>query len=256
MDWQANKDIVGGFLNEGIYSSEKMLAFGKKAWPEFAQHDLTAREYWEAYASSFPDFVFGLYDKAKKEIIARSICIPVRWDGDLSDLPEEGWGWALKNGVENKGKLDPNYLCAIEISIAQEYKGQRLSYFLLEEMAKKAREIGVATLLAPVRPSMKTQFPLIPIDQYIKWPGPGGLPFDPWLRVHSRFGGELIKPCLRSMNFDHPVQDWEEWTEQKFPGVGRYCVEGALEPLEVYDKNGALYGRYTEPNVWIAHQIN
>lgn len=40
----------------------------------------------------------------------------------------------------------------------------------------------------------------------------------------------------------------------KFPGSGRYIVEGALVPVEINTDPGACM--YIEPNVWVVHEIS
>jgi hypothetical protein len=70
---------------------------------------------------------------------------------------------------------------------------------MLEAMAEIATRDGFAGLVAPVRPSWKERYPLVPVERYVAWTNADGLPFDPWLRVHARMGGEVIKPEPRSM---------------------------------------------------------
>src|SRR5258708_31304265 len=40
---------------------------------------------------------------------------------------------------------------------------------------------GLGLLIAPVRPSWKDRYPLIPIAEYAAWRRADGLPFDPWM---------------------------------------------------------------------------
>ena len=73
----------------------------------------------------------------------------------------------------------------------QENRGQ--SRLLLGAMRALAAERGWAQLLAPVRPNWKARYPLTPIQRYAGWTRPDGLPFDPWLRVHARLGGRILR---------------------------------------------------------------
>ena len=105
--------------------------------------------------------------------------------------------------------------------------------------------------MLPVRPNEKQAYPLIPMADYIRWTTPAGLPFDSWLRVHKRLGGETIKICHQSMIIPGTVREWETWTGLKFPGSGRYIVPFALNPIEIdLEKD---QGCYVEPNVWVVH---
>ena len=53
-------------------------------------------------------------------------------------------------------------------------------------MKEIAKSNGIKNVALPVRPTLKWQFPLIPIDEYINWENSEGLPYDPWIRVHKR----------------------------------------------------------------------
>jgi hypothetical protein len=112
---------------------------------------------------------------------------------------------------------------------------------------------GLARLIAPVRPSLKSRYPLTPMDHYIRWKNPNGLPFDPWLRVHARLGAELVKTCHQAMHIAGTVAEWEAWTGMVFPESGPYVVPGALVPVE-FDL-AANSGTYIEPNVWMVHTL-
>ncbi|MCK4461870.1 MAG: hypothetical protein KAW46_08685 [candidate division Zixibacteria bacterium] len=70
------------------------------------------------------------------------------------------------------------------------------------EAVRVMKEIGqsrsLSTMIAPVRPSAKHLYPLTDAARYIEWQTDEGLPFDPWLRVHVRLGGEIVKVCPRA----------------------------------------------------------
>jgi hypothetical protein len=116
-------------------------------------------------------------------------------------------------------------------------------------MRAAAGSHGLRELIAPVRPTRKAEYPLIPIERYLAWRRPDGSHFDPWIRLHERVGGEILAPAPESMVIEAPVEDWEEWTAMPFPGDGDYVVPGMLAPLVV----SAGRGRHVEPNVWLRH---
>ncbi|MEW5796439.1 MAG: hypothetical protein AB1772_08760 [Candidatus Zixiibacteriota bacterium] len=106
-------------------------------------------------------------------------------------------------------------------------------------------------LIAPVRPNRKTKHPHVSIDQYITWTGDNGFPYDPWLRVHAKAGGRIIKPCHTAMRIVGAVAEWESWTGMTCPRSGDYVIPGALVPVRIdVAKNE---GSYIEPNVWMWH---
>ncbi len=106
-------------------------------------------------------------------------------------------------------------------------------------------------LIAPVRPSMKSRYPLIPMADYCRWHNTHGEPFDPWLRVHVRAGGQVVHPCLRAMAVSGTRQQWSAWTGMDFPGDGSYVVPHALVPVTVRGAEGC----YVEPGIWVVHGL-
>ena len=118
-------------------------------------------------------------------------------------------------------RRQPNVLCALQILIAPEYRGQALSSRMIQRMAEIGRAHGLDTLIAPVRPNLKHSYPLTPIERYIEWRRPDGMLLDPWLRTHERLGAEIAKVALESMRIPGTVAQWEEWTELAFPESGR-----------------------------------
>ena len=118
-------------------------------------------------------------------------------------------------------------------------------------MAAAARAHGLDVLVAPVRPSRKDCYPITPIDQYMRWQGDDGLPFDPWMRVHARLGASILRAEPRSMEITHPIANWERWVDMRFPDDGDYVFPGGLAPLSVVAQTGS----YWEPNVWMLHEL-
>ena len=60
-------------------------------------------------------------------------------------------------------------LCAMQIPIAPEYRGQGLSTRMIRRMTEIRRDHGLDTLIAPVRPTLKHLYPLAPLERYISW---------------------------------------------------------------------------------------
>jgi hypothetical protein len=77
--------------------------------------------------------------------------------------------------------------------------------------------------------------------------------FDPWLRVHERLGGTILRPEPHSMTITGTVAEWEGWTGMTFPESGGYWFPAGLAPLAV-DRD-ADRGSYREPNVWMLHAV-
>lgn len=224
------------------------------SWPEFMLHDPVADEYWHELFDRFDEYQFALLDTETNRMAAMGNSLPFRWEKDLSELPEGGWDWVFVQAVEDhKIGREPNIQSAIQVAVHPDYQGQKLSAKMVQAMRAIGGAKAFEYLVAPVRPSQKSEYPLISIDDYITWVTNDGMPFDAWLRVHARIGARIIKPCHEAMTIRGMRAEWEKWTGMKFPQSGRYVISGGLNPMEMNVERDE--GVYMEPNVWMAHPI-
>ena len=219
----------------------------KDVIPEYNNHGDVLNRYWPRLTEELPDFQFHLLDG--DDIVARARSIPVRWDGTLEDLPG-GIDGAIARGFDETGA---NALCALLIAVPGALQGRGVSAVALHGMIEIARRHGLASLIAPVRPSWKERYPLAAIERYAYWTRPDGMPFDPWMRVHARLGAEIVLPEPRSLRITGTVAEWEGWTAMPFPESGDYVFPHGLATLAV-DRD-ADRGGYWEPNVWMRHAV-
>lgn len=227
---------------------------GDASWPEFMMHDSIANEYWHELFDRFGEYQFALWDTETNRMAAMGNSLPFRWDEDIFALPEGGWDWVFVKAVEDhKNGVIPNIQSAIQIAIHPDYQSQGLSSTMVRGMRAIGRAKSFNHLVAPVRPNQKSKYPLISIDDYIKWVNDEGLPFDAWLRVHARLGAKILKPCHEAMTICATRTEWEKWTGLKFPQSGTYFIPGGLNPMEMNIEKDE--GVYVEPNVWMVHEI-
>lgn len=220
-------------------------------WPEFMQQDPIANQYWSRLFTDFSHCQFVLLDGSTAVGTANSI--PVDWDGTDGDLPDEGWDWALSKGMADGDQhRSPRSLVGLQIAIAPSHQGRGLSYRFVQQLRDRTTQQGLDRLIIPVRPTHKHRYPLTPIARYIEWQN-DGLPFDPWLRVHVRAGGRIVKPCNQAMTIRGTVAAWEAWTGLALPDSGNYIIPQALAPLVV--DRPADSATYVEPNVWVEHLV-
>jgi hypothetical protein len=215
-------------------------------FPEFMHHNDPGGKYWGRLYEDFPDFQVALVDG--DELVAEAHAVPVAWDGSLADLPT-GWDEAFVRGMTSE--REPTMLSALAISVRPTRQGEGLSQRMIGVFRDTARGAGLSAVIAPVRPTLKERYPLIPIERYLEWRREDGSHFDPWIRIHERVGGEIVAPAPESMLMRAPVAEWEEWTGMRFPTDGEYIFPGALATLVVEDG----IGTHVEPNVWIRHAV-
>jgi GNAT superfamily N-acetyltransferase len=216
----------------------------RHTFPEYMNHNEPGGRYWGRLYNEYPDFQLGLVDG--DELVAELHSVPTPWDGSAEDLPS-GWDEAFTRAFESDREAD--VLCALAISVRPDQQGRQLSSRMLDGMRRAAVEHGLRELIAPVRPTKKAEYPLVPIERYVEWRREDGSHFDPWIRLHKRVGGTILAAAPQSMVIEAPAAEWEEWCGMRFPQDGDYVVPGMLAPLVV---SGGV-GRHVEPNVWLRH---
>ena len=217
-------------------------------WPEYNGHGDVSGRYFGALIPRFAHLQVLVWDADAERTIARGRTIPFTWDGTLADLPAGIDALGLR-ALEEPGP--PTALSALAAEVATDQQGRGVSSLVIGAMADVARNAGLESLVAPVRPSRKDRYPLIPIEEYATWVREDGLPFDPWMRVHVRQGAATLRPEPRSLQITASVAEWQRWTGMEFPADGQYVFPAGLAPLEVRDS----VGYYWEPNVWMLHRI-
>ena len=217
------------------------------SFPVFMHHNASAPRFWRRLYGEYPAFQLCLLDEERNMLAAEAHAVPVAWDGTIDDLPS-GWDDAFERGMERGAHTA---LSALAIAVDERRRGEGLSSTMLDALRDAAREAGLGALIAPVRPTWKERYPLIPIERYMHWRRDDGQLFDPWLRAHERIGGEVLAAAPESMTIEAPASDWESWTDLPLPEDGTYVLPGALAPLEVLDGIGS----HVEPNVWMVHRL-
>jgi GNAT superfamily N-acetyltransferase len=219
-----------------------------KTFPEYLNHNEPGRNWGRLY-TDFPDFQVGLLDD-DGELVAEAHAIPVPWDGTIGGLPS-GWDEGFEAGMAMEEPATA--LMAVAISVEPSRQGTRLSSRMIETFRDNARAAGLSKgVIAPVRPTLKQRYPLIPIETYMTWRRPDGSHFDPWVRVHEVVGGEILAAAPRSMVVRGIAAEWEEWTGMAFPADGEYVFPGCLASVTFVDG----VGTHVEPNIWLRHKIS
>src|SRR5262245_24883731 len=231
-------------------SQPHIASLQTKLWPEFLYHDAVLEVLFGRVIEEYAQFQFYAWDDQREEVVGVGNAIPATWDGEAGSLPDRGIDAVVEARFADVPETS-NVLCALQIMIAPEYRGQALSSRMIQRMAEIGRSHGLDTLIAPVRPNLKHSYPLTPIERYIEWRRPDGALLDPWLRTHERLGADIAKVAPESMRISGTVTQWEEWTELTFPETGSYVVPGALAPVEIDRERDE--GLYVEPNVWMVH---
>jgi hypothetical protein len=214
---------------------------------EFMHHDPITDLHWPKLREELPELQLVLYDDERDLVVGRGQTIPAstgdRLPGGVDDLLERYFG--------DRARDDPDVLSALVAIVDRRRQGEGLSALLIEGMRRVAAAAGLASLIAPVRPTRKQEYPLIPFERYVGWIREDGLPWDPGIRLHVRLGAEVLEVCPASMRIEGTLADWEGWTGLTFPDDGDYVVPGGLVPVRFAGGTGV----YVEPNLWMRHPV-
>ena len=225
----------------------------EQVWPEYNLYGDTLNQYWGQLYDVFPEWQFVLYDPGDQTVLAEGHTIPLAWDGTDPGLgPGIDATITAAFGLQAAGGQS-TAVSALAAEIVPRHQGRGLSGVVLTAMAGLARGAGLGHLIAPVRPSHKDRYPTIPIERYARWTRPDGLPFDPWVRVHTRLGARVGPAIPRSMHITGTVGEWESWTRMQFPETGDYVFPAGLATVHI-DRDHDT-GEYWEPNIWVIHQV-
>jgi GNAT superfamily N-acetyltransferase len=214
------------------------------------QHDAMVEQHWPRLYSDFLNFQFAAF--SEEVFVGVGNIVPIHWKSEFSHLPPRGLDWALAKAVgDYKMGLSPNLLVGVQILINPDLRNRGLSYKFIEAMKRLARTYGIEHIALPVRPTLKHEYPLVPMEEYIRWTNDQGDSFDPWIRVHIKAGGTMVSVCPESMTIQGKVNEWQQWTGLSFQSSGLYTIKQALSPVHI-DLEEDL-GEYIEPNVWFIH---
>lgn len=222
-------------------------------WPVFMGQDKLANALFHQVASTFPEHCV-VATTEDGTLVARGRSIPFAADGPGRELyPEGGWDSVLLWGFsDHQQGREPTAVSALDIVVDSAHLGQGLSKAVLAGMRDAVRKSG-RNFVAPVRPTEKHRWPLAPTSEYAVRIRHDGLPDDPWLRVHVRAGGTIVKVAPASMVMTGSLAQWRAWTGLPFDRDGDVEVPEALVPVHCDLTHD--YAVYVEPNVWVHHDL-
>jgi GNAT superfamily N-acetyltransferase len=227
-------------------------AFQPPFWPEFLLHDPAASFYFAApFFDRYIDYAFAVVESGV--VVGRAFSVPFAFNIEgRHELPDGGWDEVIRWAHEDQllGRR-ATAVSALEISILPHARGRGFSRAILEAVRQNTRELGFSDLYAPVRPTEKARQPIMALRDYVAATRSDGLPQDPWLRVHVRAGGTIVKIAPCAMTVSATLAEWTAWTGLRFESSGLVIIDGGLAPLRVCVEKGQ--GVYVEPGVWIHH---
>ncbi|GIJ43723.1 hypothetical protein Val02_06090 [Virgisporangium aliadipatigenens] len=221
----------------------------KERWPEFIFHDEVPKKYMDRVEQHFRHFDIMVLDGGS--VVAGGWGVPIPWDGTAEDLPS-GYDGALVRAVEaHEAAVPATTLAFMAAAVGASHDKRGLATAVLQELTRRARNAGLAHIVAPLRPTWKHRYPMVPMDEYTTWTRSDGLSIDPWIRTHQRMGARVLGTAPRSMVIEGTVAEWESWTGMIFPVTREYVVPDALNLVRIDRELDR--GTYVEENLWVQH---
>ena len=229
---------------------EQLAAVFRPVWPEFIFHGPVDAEYISRVESYFERYDVLLLDDGD-QILTGGWGVPIRWDGTAGDLPA-GYDDAMVRAVTgHEASVPPDTLCIMAAAVRPGHRGTGLAGKALAALRERAASAGLQRVIAPVRPTLKSRYPLTPMENFARWTRPDGLHLDPWVRAHQRLGASILGPAPRSMTITGTVAEWEDWAQMSFPETAGYVVPDALGLVQIDCEHDR--GTYVEANLWMRH---
>lgn len=202
-------------------------------------------------------FSWGIRERHSKQLVAFVSSRCLYSEKEQIVFPQGGWQWSLQAAFEDE---QVNTLCLTSVTVDPQYRAIGLAKALVNSAKQQARYLGFHTVLVPVRPTNKVNYPNISMQKYIdgvvnvraKGKEKGDLfPKDPWVTLHYRLGGTLLNICDQSMVITASVNWWATRLNVSFKGLKQVNIPFGLVPLEVqHERHLAIY---TEPNIWMKY---
>lgn len=218
-------------------------------WPEFVLHDQVSVDLIGRAGEYFPQFDVRLLSGG--EVVAGGWAVALRWKGAADNLPE-GYDGALISAIaDHENGVRPDTLCAMAVAVRHDRRGAGLGGQVLSALRTRGVLAGLDRMIAPVRPALKSRYPLAAMTDFARWARGDGTHIDPWIRTHQRLGATILRPAPRSMVVTGTIAEWQDWAGMAFPETGRYVVPGALDLVAI--DTGRDQGSYAETNLWMRH---
>lgn len=232
---------------------EPALALGDIG-AEFLRHDpVAALTRARRLAARWPEHFLLVLDDGVP--VARAVSVPLVFpDADRAELPDHGWDgvivWAVEDALDGR---TPTCAAALDVQVAPDRRGRGIAAEAVTALRESARERGLNRLVAPVRPTTKDRFPTTSMEDFLARRRPDGLSVDPWVRVHERLGGRVVKVAPFSMTVVGTLDQWRSWTGDSLV-EGANVIRDGLVPVLV--STALDVGVYVEPNVWVEHALD
>ncbi len=202
-------------------------------------------------------YTWGIRDQNSKQLVAFISCRCLFSKKEQTVFEQRGWQWSLQAAFEDE---KVNTLCLTSATVAPQYRAKGLAKALVNSAKQQAVSLGFHSVLVPVRPTNKVNYPEMSMQEYItehqdnsnaKNTSNQKLLNDPWITLHSQQGAQLLNICHESMIITASIRWWEQRLNCSLEGVEQLQIPFGLVPLKIYYDR--FMATYTEPNIWMKY---
>lgn len=227
---------------------EAISELRSRAWPAFIDY---AEDYhWEELFRRFAEFQFLFVSNG--DLLGICHTLPLFWSGESHCLPDTIEAVIIDAIGCLEINKPANTLAALAIIVSDRCDKLGLTSEILSTVKNLVSENNLQALIVPVRPALKSEYPLIPFEQYIHWKRKDGGAFDPLLRLHWEMGASMLGIASQAITVEGSVEKWKNWTTMDFSESGEYIVDGAQRPVII--DHATNCGTYSDPSLWMLHR--
>lgn len=135
---------------------------------------------------------FQLLALSGDQLVGAALALSLFWNGAVESLSTSIEEVIIRAIGCRELKKPDNTLAVSAVVTKDRYHGHRLRPEILVALKRLAGELGFTSLVAPVRPTQKGEYPLTPFEQYVNWKQMDGSPFDPEMRLHWYMGAAML----------------------------------------------------------------
>ena len=222
------------------------------AWPRYFDGAAVLKRLWSRMYERFPHSQM-LIQESLAATIGVGNAVPLAWDGSRENLPR-GWDGALEQALAEDGRgVEPDTLVVLAGIIDPRYRDRKAAHLIVDAFKALACSLGLRRVLVALRPVAKSAHQAMPIAEYSRLADTTGRLFDGWLRLHCDAGGTVVGWEEHSQSVEGSLDEWEQWSGQRFAQSGARFLADTLAPVMVDVESGRA--RYDDPCIWVEHPL-
>ena len=215
-------------------------------------------------------FTWGIRQKKDNLLVAFVSGRSLFSESGQTQFNHRGWQWSLDASLDDE---QVNTLCLTSATVSPKFRSQGFAKLLIVSAKQLACQIGFHSVIVPVRPTNKINYPTLSMKDYIALHLNQDIleadesnidgskvdeqkfdkQKDPWITLHQQQGASLLNICEYSMVIKASLSWWEKQTNIPLENLEKTDIPFGIAPLKIEQKQ--FLATYTEPNVWMKYSV-